>query len=114
MPPLEQDPDKDCNIYARELGKLKNGLPLWFPEPTKFGEVLIGDIGYIREGAFYRLYNVLRESSDPINQQFPAPSGFERLKVNERFEHKQDGVFLAGPLYSKTVQSLNVEASADA
>ena len=34
------------------------GYPLWFPEPHDTGEPQIGDVGYLEDGAFVRLFNI--------------------------------------------------------
>lgn len=43
-------------VYAEQLVGRGYGLPLWHPEPTRYGtepcEVEIGDVGYISEGRF--------------------------------------------------------------
>ncbi|EMD33957.1 hypothetical protein CERSUDRAFT_107747 [Gelatoporia subvermispora B] len=42
-------------------------MPLWEPERTKYGEVEIGDVGYLHNGGFYRLFNATFLASNPIN-----------------------------------------------
>ena len=51
-------------IYAEQLFPLGHGHALWEPEPTRFGAVQIGDVGYLRDGAFYRLFNALRPADE--------------------------------------------------
>ena len=45
-------------IYASSLSTLYQGYALWYPEPHVTGELHIGDVGYIRDGAFIRLLNI--------------------------------------------------------
>lgn len=59
----------DYNVYADQLYKLGKGYAQWQPEPTKFGEILLGDVGFLREGSFYRLFNILHDSDHPINAE---------------------------------------------
>lgn len=66
------------DIYARELMPLGFGHPLWGPEPClQFGEVRLGDVGYLRDGRFRFLFNTMRDAEDPVNVQRGVPSGFE-------------------------------------
>ena len=51
-----------ASLYADQLIPLGRGLPLWEPEPTGLGEVLIGDVGYVDEGAFFRLFNAMLDA----------------------------------------------------
>lgn len=69
------------DIYAEQLIRLGLGYPLWEPEPTEYGEVLLGDVGYTTEGAFYRLFNAIRPENDPVNAQ-GVPENFSVLQVN--------------------------------
>lgn len=42
-----------ADIYAEQLMRLDYGYPLWHPEPPNDEkEVLIGDVGFIRDGIF--------------------------------------------------------------
>ena len=53
-------PFDHLRIYATEMSTyVDGGYPLWCPEvtPTE-GEVQIGDVGYVRKGAFIRLFNI--------------------------------------------------------
>lgn len=53
-------------IYASELATLGYGYPLWFPEPDPLkGEVQIGDVGFIKDGIFTRLFNICQDSGSP-------------------------------------------------
>ena len=72
---------KHTEIYASELVRLRYGHPLWRPEPSAdCGEVKIGDVGYIRDGAFHRLFNATSEKNGPINKG-KVPDGFVPLRV---------------------------------
>ena len=54
-------------VYASELTlDGKHGHPLYRPQPTAGARgVMIGDMGYIEDGAFYRIINTLTPSEDP-------------------------------------------------
>ncbi|GJE94288.1 WD40 repeat domain-containing protein [Phanerochaete sordida] len=45
-------------IYPSCLSRLGLGYPLWHPEPHDTGSPQIGDVGYARDGAFVRLFNI--------------------------------------------------------
>ena len=47
-----------CVIYSSTLSSLGQGYALWYPEPHSTGELQVGDVGYIRDGAFVRLFNI--------------------------------------------------------
>ena len=44
----------------------------------------IGDVGYIRQGKFRRLFNVLLPANHPSHQNFSVPEYHEPLTLNRR------------------------------
>ncbi|GJE94290.1 WD40 repeat domain-containing protein [Phanerochaete sordida] len=52
------DSEAAYHIYPSCLSGRGYGYPLWRPEPHDTGEPQIGDVGYVREGAFVRLFNI--------------------------------------------------------
>ncbi|KAH9919634.1 uncharacterized protein B0H18DRAFT_1195455 [Fomitopsis serialis] len=108
MTPVEE-------VYARQLCPLGKGYPLWYPEPREdgqAGEVHLGDVGYLHRGAFVRLFNAMRDADDPINQRpedMPnVPDGFEKLVLTHPLFRV--GNAISGPLYSRTMRQVRVEA----
>ncbi|GLB41527.1 putative fungal specific transcription factor [Lyophyllum shimeji] len=92
------------DIYAEQLRERRRGTPLYYPEPhPEDGAVEIGDLGYIREGAFQRILNVTRPPGDPA-QRFGVPDDFERLDIGA--VRTFDGALEPGPVHSKTVSTL--------
>ncbi|KAG6848078.1 hypothetical protein H0H93_003608 [Arthromyces matolae] len=92
------------DIYAEQLCELRRGYPLYYPEPDpEDGPMEIGDVGFVRNGAFYRLFNASRSPDDSI-QRFGVPSGFELLDVGRI--RIQEGALEPGPLQSKSVYTL--------
>ncbi|KAI0713598.1 hypothetical protein C8Q76DRAFT_796550 [Earliella scabrosa] len=72
------------DIYAKELFQYGHGYPLWGPEPDMtYGEVRLGDVGYLREGRFCFLFNCLphlEEESDRASRHSRGyPNGFKPL-----------------------------------
>ena len=52
------------------------GHALWEPDPGGlYPRVAIGDVGYIREGKFHRLFNALLPGNDPSNKGAPGHHG---------------------------------------
>ena len=43
-------------VYSSSLRNLALGEPLWEPEPSSNGQIKYGDVGYITEGRFFRLF----------------------------------------------------------
>ena len=69
MPSLFSRPrpsDAPDVVYPSCLSTLYQGHALWYPEPHVTGEAQIGDVGYISEGAFIRLFNL--NSARPEHQ----------------------------------------------
>jgi len=50
------------------------GHALWDPRPVE-----IGDVGFIREGQFHRLFNALLPEDHPSHCEFGVPSHHELL-----------------------------------
>jgi hypothetical protein len=60
------------------MRELRHGYALWCPEPCQYGEVRAGDVGYLRDGAFHRLFNAILPEDDP-EQILGVPVAFEPL-----------------------------------
>ncbi|KAH9950735.1 hypothetical protein B0H21DRAFT_685940 [Amylocystis lapponica] len=99
-------------IYAEQLFQRGHGHPLWDPQPTKHGEVLIGDVGYMRNGRFYRLFNATRSAEDEINRRYGVPAGFKPLVFEDYLLDRREGAIQADPLCSMSVKSMGVGAQA--
>jgi hypothetical protein len=99
-----------AEVYAEQLLSKAHGLPLWIPEPSKFGEVLIGDVGYVYDGAFYRLFNVTHPPDSSVNCR-GVPENFEVLTYDPCLLHRVDKYLDAGVICSKSVKRVDVAAS---
>ncbi|KAH9949139.1 WD40 repeat-like protein [Amylocystis lapponica] len=95
-------------IYSEHLFRLGHGLPLWDPEPTKMGPVLVGDVGYTREGAFYRLFNATHPAKHRINARYGVPVGYKPFRFPDFPLNRRDAAIPAGPLCSRSVRSVTV------
>ncbi len=59
------------------------GYALWEPNPGRlYPPVEVGDVGYIRQGKFRRLFNVLLPADDPSHQKLGVPEYHEPLRPN--------------------------------
>lgn len=65
-----------CDTYREQLANTYPlfGLALW--EPTF---VDLGDVGYIRQGKFHRLFNALLPADHPSHHGIPLPEHHEPL-----------------------------------
>jgi hypothetical protein len=79
--------DQPFNIYREQLSSQYHGLALWDPKPVENlykqpGHVSIGDVGYLDNGAFMRMFNVTLPWDDPSNKLLgePGPGKYELIK----------------------------------
>jgi hypothetical protein len=59
------------DIYQEQLTTPHHGLALWRPDPVEdiYDQVSIGDVGYVYEGVFFRLFNVTLPWDDQSNRR---------------------------------------------
>ena len=58
------------------------GHAVWDPGPNPgvlYSPVEVGDVGFVREGKFHRLFNVLLPADDP-SHLFGVPDNYEQLR----------------------------------
>ena len=97
-------------VYAQQLYRLAYGYPLWEPEPKEGqGEVEIGDVGYLRQGGFYRLFNAMKAPDDKI-QHLGVPADFQMHDPGRMRPVEATNTINAGPLFSSTVRHIKVES----
>jgi hypothetical protein len=59
------------------------GHALWDPDPGNlYPAVEVGDVGYICEGKFHRLFNVLLPANHPTHQNLGVPEYHEQLTLD--------------------------------
>ena len=99
---MQLDPPFD--VYRNNLSFLHQGCALWNPKPLEgiYDRVSIGDVGYIDEGAFIRMFNVTLPWNDSSNIRFGEPDHYERLNFDRSIirratfdtaEHSSSSVF---------------------
>jgi hypothetical protein len=80
--------DQPFNVYREQLSSQYHGLALWDPKPVenlhkKPGHVSIGDVGYLDNGAFMRMFNVTLPWDDPSNKLLgKPPEKYKRIEPN--------------------------------
>jgi hypothetical protein len=73
------------DIFRQELATKypAYGHALWEPSPgVLYPPVEIGDVGFIRQGKFHRLFNALLPADHPSHQNFGVPEHHEALQLN--------------------------------
>lgn len=98
-------------VYETLLKTTTYGLPLWKPEPSSSANpVMVGDVGYIHNGEFYRLFNIANKneafknaiSDEPTSQEDGLPSVitskglvYEEKKPKEQSRYDHSDVWSA-------------------
>ncbi|KAI0351924.1 hypothetical protein OH77DRAFT_1486696 [Trametes cingulata] len=100
-----------CKVYTKLMFQRGHGYPLWEPEPNEAGELLIGDVGYILDGGFYRLFNATLPADHPVNQRCGVPDSYEPFLFPQTLVHRRDRALEPRPLCSKSVVAYDVQAS---
>jgi hypothetical protein len=120
--------DPPFNVYREQLSSLSYGLALWNPNPPTirhsvhldpqviYRKVSIADVGYLHEGSFVRMFNVMLPRYHPRNATlcypgFNQPLDFDLLANTkksyfDRVEHYSRGVSVettAGIVPDKTL-----------
>ena len=80
-------PVKLFKIYREQLKHLFHGFALWKPSPVQvrgaYNKVSIGDVGYISEGAFIRMFNVTLSWDDESNRTLGEPCHYDFLRPGD-------------------------------
>jgi hypothetical protein len=72
--------ERPFRIYQEQLSSIYHGLALWRPNPEGlYDRVSIGDVGYVNEGAFIRMFNVTLPWDDEANKTFGDPFHYDPL-----------------------------------
>jgi hypothetical protein len=79
--PMPVDLPPVSKVYQDQMTTLSYGLALWNPSPPKeiYDKVSIGDVGYLQEGSFIRLFNVMLPWSHESNRTLGEPEPYESL-----------------------------------
>ena len=103
-------PSSLSDVYATCLSSYALGYPLWFPEPHDTGMPQIGDVGYVDEGAFRRLFNI-NTAEDAHKVDFWKPPFDIADPLNsEVFRTEKRNPMLPGRYRSHGVRDMDIEA----
>ena len=76
--------DQPFNVYREQLTSQYHGTALWHPDPVEVlydcGHISIGDVGYLDDGDFIRMFNVTLPWDDPSNAKHGIPNEFSSLE----------------------------------
>jgi hypothetical protein len=71
-------------VYNQQLSSLCHGHALWEPDPgLLYDHVSIGDVGYIRNGCFVRMLNVLLPWNHPLNGKLGKLEPYDCMGVDD-------------------------------
>ena len=103
--------DEPFNIYREELSSHYHGLALWDPKPVKHlhkqpGHVSIGDVGYLDNGTFMRMFNVTLPWDDPSNKLLGKPEKYKRIKPSY-FSNVRDNEIHEGEYHNLYVSKVD-------
>ena len=103
------------DIFRDQLGSKYHafGHALWDPNPGRlFPPVEVGDVGFIREGKFHRLFNALLPGDHP-SQIFGVPEHYEQLRPSIE-NHINTGMLAPSDIcsYGVTVTSGDLDIQA--
>ena len=97
--------DQPFNIYREQLSSLHHGLALWDPKPVD-KHVSIGDVGYLDNGAFIRMFNVTLPWDDTSNK-LPGKPGEYELINSSYFRDVRDNEIREGEHYTPQVSKVD-------
>ncbi|KAL0948303.1 hypothetical protein HGRIS_010895 [Hohenbuehelia grisea] len=101
------------DIYAAALRELGHGHALWVPEPHQSNEVRPGDVGYLHQGAFIRLFSARLPAEHSRNRLFGVPVGFKPLDIPESLVAVVEKYFDPGTLRSCNIQETKFGVAAE-
>ena len=107
--PTDREAGKPWDVYQKQLSSLSHGIALWDPRPVEalYDCVSIGDVGYIIDGTFYRMFNVTLLWNDPSNTRLGKPEPYEALNLGQFFNVRRL-TWVKGDHYSRNVSTRDV------
>lgn len=108
-PSSTPDPTFPFVVYPSSLFSLGLGYALWYPEPHETGESQIGDVGYVNDGAFIRLFNINDSKPEhqvtfwhtPFKITNPLPGSENVFRPNKQHRAIDDGPYLSRGVQEK-------------
>jgi hypothetical protein len=103
-----------CDVFRESLTSLYHGHALWDPHPGgSYTQVSVGDVGFVKDGHFCRIFNVLLEWNDPSNRTFCEPEPYSRLDLGPFISIRKTS-FSKGDYYSRYVTAIQGTTYSDA
>ncbi|KAI9450046.1 hypothetical protein BJY52DRAFT_207256 [Lactarius psammicola] len=107
-------PQPHYSVYREQLTSLYHGHALWEPDPANLYEkVSVGDVGYVREGYFFRMFNVRLPWNHPSNRVLGEPDPYEPVDLGP-FVNIRVSRLGRGDYYSRYVSTQDVNAGVQA
>jgi hypothetical protein len=93
-------------VYQDQITTLSQGLALWNPNPPKeiYDKVSIGDVGYLHEGSFIRMFNVMLPWDHESNRRLGEPVHYGSLSCGPFADILEDPLDI-GEYYSPSVSA---------
>ena len=89
------------------------GYALWESDPgEQYPPLAVGDVGFIREGKFRRLFNALLSEDHQSHERFGVPGGHEPLQLSIP-NHIDHGILDPSNICSRGVISQSGESEPD-
>ncbi|KAJ3554389.1 hypothetical protein NM688_g3138 [Phlebia brevispora] len=100
-----------AEIYAKQLSSYSYGYPLWFPDAiSTAGEPQLGDVGYINNGRFLRLFNITVGPGHPWNRRYGVPHNFTPLCLPEEYTLDEPRYLTPNLFQSRSVKTTRTAA----
>src|SRR5712691_12899626 len=97
--------DEPSRVYRKQLTSLCHGHALWEPNPLHDQvTITIGDVGYVLEGFFHRMFNVTLPWNHASNNIFGEPDHYKPLDLGP-FPNIRETTLAKGDYYSCNVTS---------
>ncbi|KZT18775.1 hypothetical protein NEOLEDRAFT_1183993 [Neolentinus lepideus HHB14362 ss-1] len=98
------------DIYARQLANLRHGHALWEPDARHPNVLMdIGDVGFLREGVFIRLFNALLPANHPSHELYSVPDDFNPLSLYGPVASPPKSPLPSETYLSKSVRALSAD-----
>jgi hypothetical protein len=96
--------DQPYNVYREQLSSLYHGNALWEPSPIRrlYDSVSIGDVGYIEEGFFHRMFNVTLPLGHSSNKKLGEPENYKPLN-DDPLLNIRESTLAKGEYYSRNM-----------
>jgi hypothetical protein len=82
------------------------GYALWEPDPGESPRVEVGDVGFIRDGKFHRIFNTLLPANHPSHKELGVPEDYEQLRPRIQ-DHINRGTLSPNTFYSYGVTTVS-------